>query len=365
MLLVEEGWHATLYLARSLEAAGYAVTVLTANGTTASCRHRTVRWMSGPSIGSAALVTHLERLLTETAFDHVIPLTEAAMAQLWATPGRWSDRLFPTVERWQQLLVLDKHALVEHLRTRGIPVPRQLRIDLAFDREAAIRELGLPLVVKGSTGSAGRRVRIVERRDELDEVLQRASALGGDWAVQEFLSGPTYLVGGVFRAGEPLRLYGAEKLEQYPAVTGGAIALRSTRERELVELGTRAARELQWTGFASADVMRGRDGRLRLLEINPRLWGSLAGARSAGVDLFAPFAELLAGGSPKAELDFAADDECWIFPRYLNSAHHRNLAGARRALRDLFGDQGRDWLNPAFAIHIMRRLYSMPRMSGL
>jgi len=110
--------------------------------------------------------------------------------------------------------------------------------------------------------------------------------------------------------------------------------------------------------------MRRPDGRYVLLEVNPRLWGSLAGAASAGVDLFTPFAALLAGEAPAAELGFAADDDCLIFPRYLSAAAHRNLAGARQALRDLRGEQGRDWRDPVFVVHILRRLFHMRRRSS-
>ena len=95
-----------------------------------------------------------------------------------------------------------------------------------------------------------------------------------------------------------------------------------------------------------------------LLEVNPRLWGSLAGAEAAGVELFAPFAALLEGRAPPADLGFAANVECMIFPRYLNARHHRS---ARRALRDLLGPQGRDWRSPAFLVHVLRRLRLMKR----
>jgi biotin carboxylase len=239
-----------------------------------------------------------------------------------------------------------------------------VRVDGTFDADAAVAALGLPAVVKGATGSGGRRVRIAETRAQLDGALARARSLDDAWIVQELVAGPTYLVGGLFDRGEPLRLYAAEKLEQHPARTGGAIHVRSTAEPALVEAGVRAMRELGWTGFASADLMRRADGTFVLLEINPRLWGSLAGAASAGVELFAPFAELLAGRTPAADLAFAANAPCMIFPRYLNAAAHRNAAGMLRALRDLRGDQGRDWLDPRFVVHVLHRLYWMKRRSG-
>ncbi len=358
VLLVEEGWHSTLPLARALEDAGHAVTVLTANGTTGAHRCKTVRWCSGPTLDSAAFAAHVEPMLRD--FDRVVPLTEAAMQRLWELNA---ERIFPRTEPWQRRLVVDKHALVEHMHARGIAIPRHRRVDATFDVDTAVRELGLPVVVKSSTGCGGRLVRIVDTREALADMLSRAHRLGGEWIVQEHVASPTYLVGGVFAGGEPLRLYAAEKLAQNPARIGAAVHVRSTREPALLELGARAVRELAWTGFASIDAVRRADGTFLLLEINPRPWGSIAGARAAGVDLFAPFVRLLAGDAPRADLAFADRVESWIFPKYLESAAHRGVRSVLRGLRDLCGDQGRDWRDPRFALYALRRVRRMRRLA--
>jgi predicted ATP-grasp superfamily ATP-dependent carboligase len=293
--------------------------------------------------------------------DHVLPLTEAAMAALWAADV---PRVFPPAEPWQRRLVCDKHALIDHAAARGIATPRHIRITAELSAGAIARELGIPVVIKGATGSGGRRVRIADSLAALADVLARVRALDDRWIAQELVAGSTYLVGGVFDRGRPIRIYAAEKLEQFPPRTGGAIRLRSLADTALIEAGAAAIRELAWTGFASADLMRRPDGGYALLEINPRLWGSLAGALSAGVDLFGPFAALLDGRTPVPDLRFAAGDTCMIFPRYLNAAAHRNAAGFARALADLLGEQGRDWRDPRLVAYTLRRLYWMKRLAA-
>ncbi len=356
-MLVEEGWHSTLYLARALVDAGFAVTVLTANGTAAACDRGGVVWRSGPPVGAAGFIAAVDRLACDA--DHVLPLTEDAMAALWAAGV---PRVFPPTEPWQRRLVCDKHALIEHAAARGIATPRHVRITAELTADAIARELGLPVVIKGATGSGGRRVRIADSIDALADALARARAIDDSWIAQELVAGPTYLVGGVFDRGRPIRIYAAEKLEQFPPRTGGAIHLRSLADAALVETGAAAIRELAWTGFASVDLMRGEGGGYVLLEINPRLWGSLAGALSAGVDLFGPFAALLDGRTPAPDLAFAAGDACMIFPRYLNAVAHRNAAGFARALADLLGEQGRDWRDVRLVAHTLHRLYWMKRL---
>jgi biotin carboxylase len=361
VLLVEEGWHATMKIARGLRGAGMTVTAITANGTSARCRHEGVDWLSGPTVESANFVAVLDELVTARAIDAVLPLTEPTMCRLWDAKVAWADRLFPRTVPWQQALVRDKHALVDHLAAHGVAVPRSMRVGVSppFDPAAAIARLGLPLVVKGATGSGGRRVAIASTAVELAQTLERAAAIDDRWIVQEHLVGPTYLVGGVFDRGRPLRVYGAEKVEQHPPRIGGAIQLRSLADVELVDAGLRAIEQLGWTGFASADLMRRADGQFVVLEINPRLWGSFAGAESAGVELFAPFAQLVLGGTPEPDLLYRSGSTCMIFPRYLNAAAHRNARGVLQALRDLRSEQGHDWRDPRFVVHIFHRLYWM------
>jgi hypothetical protein len=363
VLLIEEGWSQTGYLARELTAAGVDVSVLTANGSAWNHRRHGVPWSSAAPLASPAFLAQLDARVRAAAFDHVVPLTESAMARLWdAAPApAWAERIYPRTEAWQRRLVRDKHLLVEHMAARGVAVPRQLRLDQSLTAAAAIRALGLPMVVKPATGYAGVGVDIVDSHAALVRALDGARAAGGDWAVQEHIDGPTCLVGGLFHAGRALRLHAAEKLEQFPARTGPAIRLRSDGDAALAAFGTRVFEELRWTGIASADVIRRRDGTHVLLEVNPRPWASIAQARAAGVDLFRPFAALLAGRVPAPDLAFAAGRESLVFPRYLLSPAYHSLAGLARGVRDLLGDAGLDWRHPRLAFHNLLRMHGLRR----
>ncbi len=359
ILVIDEGWVQTIYVARALERAGFRVTVCSANGGTAQYRRRSVTWQSAPTVASGGLIAHLERAVTDGGFELVVPLTEGVMAALWAAAPRWADRIFPSTTDEQRALLADKYVLLEHMAPRGVEIPRQHRLHPTLDLDAVADELGLPLVVKGATGSAGERVRIVESRAELAGACSIARAEGGPWSVQEYVPGPTFLVGGLFVDGRALRVYAAEKLAQHPPRTGPAIRVRSVHDTALLAVALRVFHELRWTGIASADFIRRPDGRFVLLEVNPRPWGSIASAASAGVDLFTPFGELLAGRSPPAALEFTADNECLIFPRYLLAPAYRSGRGLVQLVRDLRSDQGAEWREPGFALHLVQRLYRM------
>ncbi|MGH2899814.1 MAG: ATP-grasp domain-containing protein, partial [Solirubrobacteraceae bacterium] len=337
------------------------VIVLTALGGTARYRHRTMEWRSGPTLESPTLLPYLDQLMNETPFDCVLPLTEAGMFRLWDASPAWAAQIFPSTAAWQRRLLRDKYTLSGLLAARSIDVPRHQRLCPDADPAALARELGLPLVVKGATGAGGARVAIVETVAELARAMQRARSMGGAWGVQELVDGPTVLFGGVFHDGRALRIFAGEKLEQYPRRTGPAIRMRSLADPALLELGTRILGALRWTGFASVDFIRRGDGRYTFLEVNPRLWGSATAARSAGVDLFTPFAAMLAGELPAPELAFAADQDARIFPRYMLSPSCWRPRGVLRFVRDLLGAEGRAWRHPGLLCHLASNLMPMRR----
>ncbi len=413
MLLIDEGWTQTLEIARALELAGFSVTVATANGTHDRSRRRSVEWLSAPRVDSPELIGWIDRAVNPDrhrriarsprvlargsspaialdadgllggppggvsrhadeddaapmwAFDVIVPLTERLMAQLWSACVPWVDRVWPSTDAWQRRVVRDKILLVDELAARGVPTLRQHRVDLESARsiERAARDLHYPLVVKGATGVGGERVKIVDSRGELDLAVQRARELGGAWCFQEWASGPTYLVGGVFDEGRALRLYAGEKLEQFPPRVGPAIRLRSTMDSRVREVGAAAIQELWWTGVASADVIRRADGSVALLEINPRPWGSIGCAASAGVDVMGAFAAMLRGDDVDERLDCRDGDEHAVFPRYLMAPAYRGLRGAIMAARDLVRES--EWRHPRFLVQTLRRLGALSRGSGL
>jgi predicted ATP-grasp superfamily ATP-dependent carboligase len=76
-----------------------------------------------------------------------------------------------------------------------------------------------------------------------------------------------------------------QRLREYP-VTGGASTLRvSIRRQDILELGTALLKALNWFGVAMVEFkLDPRDGQPKLMELNPRFWGSLALAEPAGVN---------------------------------------------------------------------------------
>lgn len=354
------------HTALGLRAAGCRVIVLAATGGRGAYERDGLRWALAPRAGSDEFLRVVGECVRTWGVDHVLPLTEPLQQRIWDASPAWIARLFPRVDEPRRVLFRSKRILAEHAASRGIPIPAHVAVRGADDLREAIAQLGLPAVVKGVRGRGGSATRIVDSAAGAAAALREIGPAGGECFVQEYVPGTTYLVGGLFDEGRPLRLYAAEKLELHPARTGPSVRLRSVHEPRLVAHACALALDLRLSGLASMDFIRRGDGEFLFLELNPRPWGSIAAAASAGVDLFTPLAALLGGArAPEPELAYRAGVESSVFPLYLlAAAHWRGLRALGELVEDLRGPQGEPWREPRQAAHLLHRLVRVGRNWG-
>jgi predicted ATP-grasp superfamily ATP-dependent carboligase len=196
--------------------------------------------------------------------------------------------------------LVDKARFQELAERLHLPVPRSRR--LRPENASGVPELDLryPLVVKPLTrGNAwqaiegrGKAIR-VDAPADLHLLWPRLASAGIDLLAQELIPGPetriesyhVYIDADDEVAGE----FTGRKIRTYPAEYGHSTALTITdslREAaDLALLGRDLCARMGLRGVAKLDFKRAPDGRLHLLEVNPRfnLWHHLGAA--AGVNL--------------------------------------------------------------------------------
>jgi predicted ATP-grasp superfamily ATP-dependent carboligase len=115
-----------------------------------------------------------------------------------------------------------------------------------------------------------------------------------------------------------------ERLMQFPREGGPSVVARAVVNSRLRELGKRLLESLCWHGAAMVEFKRSdRDGEFYLMEINPKLWGSLDLAIQAGCNFPLWIARELTAeklGGAKAALAGSKDTVYqWIIPNGLKS----------------------------------------------
>jgi predicted ATP-grasp superfamily ATP-dependent carboligase len=175
-------------------------------------------------------------------------------------------------------------------------------------REArdAAEELGLPVLVKPEhpIGFKQRFRKQAFHCSTLDEVAE-AYTHAEEFApmIQELIPGgddALYTVGSYLsREGLPLGVFSGRKLRQTPPGVGTCRVGEAVWMQETVDAAMRLLGEFGYFGLSQVEFKRDhRDGRFKLMEINPRLWQWHGLATACGVDLPLIAYEDLIGQAP-------------------------------------------------------------------
>ena len=163
----------------------------------------------------------------------------------------------------------------------------------AADAVAAARELAYPVLVKPSEPVGFRQRHGVQAvRCEGDADVERAYVQAEPFEpmVQEAIPGgddELYTLGAYLDERlEPLGLFCGRKLRQTPRGVGTARVGEAVWVQEVVDAGLELLRALGCNGISQVEFKRDpRDGRFKLMEVNPRLWQWHSLAAACVVDL--------------------------------------------------------------------------------
>jgi len=292
VLVLDGFWNKALAAVRSLGRRGVFVTAgertrLAPALFSRYCRRRFVH----PSVERhpEAFLAALERELQATGYDVVLPMELGT--QLLVTEHR--RRLepgarIPFADADRTLRVHDKGFLTAFARDHGIECPATFFPEGPEDAAALSVDLPYPVLVKPRHSSGGRGIRRVERRADFVAAYAMVHARFPAPIVQECLppGGDALGVAVLMNfASEPRASFAYRRLREYPASGGPSTLRESIRDPDLRATTERLLSLLGWVGVAMAEFkVDPRDGRPKLLEVNPRFWGSLQHAILCGVD---------------------------------------------------------------------------------
>ncbi len=163
----------------------------------------------------------------------------------------------------------DKDLTMKFAESVGIKVP-----NLFIDSDEVT---SYPVVVKGLIESG--KISYANSPQDLHRLNAR------DALIQEYIPGEGYGFFALFNHGHPRAIFMHKRIREYPITGGPSTVAESIYDEELKRQGLRLLEALKWHGVAMVEFKKDcRDGQFKLMEINPKFWGSLDLATAAGVD---------------------------------------------------------------------------------
>ena len=301
-VLVTDGhFRKTLAVVRSLGRKGIPVTVgertfLNASFFSKYCSRRLV--YPSPRRSPDQFIEFLLKEIRGNHYDCLFPMEEETLILLaghYPEISRYTYFLIPDLKKIE--FVRDKRNLMQFAGAHGIPTPKTFQIPPSLTLPlkgggqgggADLSSIPIPAVIKPRISSGSFGIVYVKKREDLIPSYQKVHARYPFPLIQEWIpdGGGTFGISALFNeVSDTKAAFVHKKLRMFP-VEGGPSTLREGVEHpQIMELGLSLLKSLNWVGVGMVEFkVDPRDGIPKLMEVNPRFWGSLQLAIVSGVD---------------------------------------------------------------------------------
>ena len=185
-------------------------------------------------------------------------------------------------------VALDKEKTLRVAQELGIPCPKSFFPKDETSLTNIMDQLQFPVIIKPKKAYGSSGVHLCKNEKELIKFFRKVSSIHGAPLVQEYIppGGDALGVSCLFNYSSDARaIFSHKRLREYPQ-TGGPSTLReSISSPKAEEFALKLLKKMNWFGLAMVEFkVDPRDNIPKLMEINPRFWGSISLPMYAGVD---------------------------------------------------------------------------------
>lgn len=236
----------------------------------------------------------VEKIVKNNKFDMYFPLSEWSLLPISKNRGRLAPYVkLPIASHDSILGCFDKRSTLELAVANGVPIPQTRFVNNSAELKLAAQEMSYPCVVKPRWSMVWKKDRAFHRRggfvNSASELIATYNSIHQYFPyplIQEYVPGVNYSVAAVYNKGKP-RAFCCIKVHRAWPRTGGNSCYRESAllDPRMKMYAEKLLETLNWHGIAEVEFrLDPRDNIPKLMEINPRFWGSLCVAVKAGVD---------------------------------------------------------------------------------
>jgi predicted ATP-grasp superfamily ATP-dependent carboligase len=270
-----------------------------------------------PSKNTEEFINYLLDLVKKNDYEMIFPITDSTVLPIVLHKGEFSEHTIVPFPNYTTLIkAMNKENTIRIAMANKIPLPKTYFLKSVDDSK--LDGLEYPIILKPVRSSGSRGVALCNNNEELIDKYKYISGKYGPLLAQEYIpQGGEVGVYTLFNEeSKPIALSVQKRIRSYP-VSGGPSTLRETvKNEELAEISFKLLRAMNWYGLAMVEFrIDARNGKPKLMEINPRFWGSLQLSILAGVNFPYLLYRLFKEGSVDPVLDYAIGTKCrWILP---------------------------------------------------
>ena len=180
--------------------------------------------------------------------------------------------------------VWDKGSLADFLLNNQLPHPHTITSREQFEKE--VLNLQFPVLIKPRLAGGGSGIEKFADRTALLKKIGAEPLFFEHYIVQQYVQGQDIDCSVLCKDGKILA-YTIQKglYANSPGAFQAPTAIEFLHHPEVLQVTSQLMTRLGWNGVAHVDLRRqDTDGRIVVIEVNPRFWGSLEGSLQAGVN---------------------------------------------------------------------------------
>lgn len=210
-------------------------------------------------------------------------------------------------------LVRDKRELNSYCLTHGIHAPK------TFNTLNDVSVQDLPLILKPRTGSGSSGIIRIATEKELQLMRFSSNEIKDeDYVIQELLPDGRNVKGAFFLAhqGKIISAYTHERIRTSPPEGGVTVLSQASCNHALIEEGRKPIELLKWDGLIMLEFLYDeRCGQYKIIEANPRLWGSVMLSEYCGSNMLEDYVRLCCSLPPSRNYTINTNVKIrWLFP---------------------------------------------------
>lgn len=319
VLVTDGNERSSLAAVRALAEAGYRVMTCSSreHSLTGHSRFSRRSWtVSDPLTRPERYVGDLAEIVQREDVDVVLPMTEPSLLALLPQRDQLAPAILPFAGYEKLEMLLNKEEVIRRAPAHGIAVPRQVIVaEPGTATSASVADLQFPVVLKPSR-SVGRSddgrtnvgVTHVLEASQFESVVSSQPPAAFPLLVQERISGPGIGIFLLLGRDGLIARFAHRRIREKPPSGGVSVLRESIQPDEALFNKARSLLEdFGWEGVAMVEFkVDEKSGQPYLMEVNPRLWGSLQLAIDAGVDFPTLLMQSALGETVSRQLEYAS-----------------------------------------------------------
>ena len=242
-----------------------------------------------PKKDSEAFISGIKDIIVKEKIDFVLPVgfyAHQSIIDNFSQIESITKVCLPSKQSFEVATSkIDTTQLAESI---GVLVPKT-KVITDIKELASVTGLRFPVVIKSQKEIGGR---MVEYANNEQELVSKFTFLVSEFnlspdnypIIQEYIKGEGVGFFAYYENGKLLNYFMHERIREFPVSGGRSVCAKSFYDEQLLYNGKKLLDALNWNGSAMVEFKRTANNDYYLLEINPKLWGSLELAICSGVN---------------------------------------------------------------------------------